>query len=82
MPLYVLECMPSLGKSHTGAENTNDSAYGGVQGTERPEYSSWNGAILIQPLIPLEYFFKDTTEVYVDSFEELPLHLELVLGVQ
>lgn len=30
----------------------------------------------------LEYLFEDVAELYVDSFDELPLYCELVLGVQ
>ena len=74
--LDMLDCTIKLGKRHTGAEGTS------ALGAERPEHSSWNGSILVYPLLSLEYCFKGIEELHVDRFIEAPLYRELVLGVQ
>ena len=71
-----------LGRRHTGAEGTNKLVCGVISWAERHEHLSWNGAILVYPLLTFEYCFKVIEELHVDRFIESPLYRELVLGVQ
>ncbi len=80
--LNMLECTTRLGKRRTRAEGTNKLVYDVTSGAERHEHLSWNRAILVYPLLTLEYCFKAIEEPHVDCFIESPLYRELVLGVQ
>jgi len=82
MLLYMLECTTRLDERHTRAEGTSKLVYEVISRAEILEHSLWNGAILVNPLLALEYCFKGIKELHVDRFVEFPLYRELVLGVQ
>ena len=82
MLLYMLECTTRLDERHTRAEGTSKLVYEVISRAEILEHSLWNGAILVNPLLALEYCFKGIKELHVDRFVEFPLYRELVLSVQ
>ena len=78
----MFKCTTGLSESLIGAEGTNALVYEGVPGAESPEHLSWNGEVLLYPLLALNYCIKCIEKPHVDCFVELPLYCELILGVQ